>query len=389
PICLLDTIGKVFEKVIATRLSAAIEAAGGLSPEQYGFRKGKSTLDAISKVVKTAEEACAGSRWRGGSKSYCLVVTLDIRNAFNSADWSRTLEALQRFNIPGYLQRIAPNTSMVGFADDVAIVVVAKHLAAAEELANAAVRAVESWLTVAGLDLAAQKTEAVLISSRKAVETASVQVGGTTIRSQRAIKYLGVLIDTRLSFKEHLEYVQRKASGTAGALSRMLLNTRGPKQATRKLLTSVVTSQILYAAPAWAKAAQVKTYMRGVEATYRLCALRIACSFRTVSDEAALVIAGQVPLRELIRERAEIHTAVPGRHPRGHGGRGAAGRQRPEPQEGTGAGRDSQPSDEAGTSADPKRGHGSVQQMPTRGYVPIEVEEATAPFAVQAGQAAG
>ncbi|XP_034663426.1 uncharacterized protein LOC117898281 [Drosophila subobscura] len=41
------------------------------------------------------------------------------------------------------------------------------------------------------------------------------------------------------------------------------------------------------------------------------------------------------------------------------------------------------------TSADPKRGHGSVQQMPPRGYVPIEVEEAAALSAVQAGKAAG
>jgi len=29
PICLLDTIGKVFERVIATRLNAAMEDAGG------------------------------------------------------------------------------------------------------------------------------------------------------------------------------------------------------------------------------------------------------------------------------------------------------------------------------------------------------------------------
>jgi len=45
PICLLDTIGTVFERVIATRLNAAMEEAGGLSSNQYGFRKGKSTLD--------------------------------------------------------------------------------------------------------------------------------------------------------------------------------------------------------------------------------------------------------------------------------------------------------------------------------------------------------
>ncbi|XP_041631703.1 uncharacterized protein [Drosophila kikkawai] len=85
----------------------------------------------------------------------------------------------------------------------------------------------------------------------------------------------------------------------------MLPNTRGPKQYTRKLLSSVVTAQILYAAPVWAEAASVKSYMRGVEATYRLCVTRIACSFRTISEDAALVIAGHVPLAELIRERKE------------------------------------------------------------------------------------
>ncbi|KAH8317373.1 hypothetical protein KR059_011684, partial [Drosophila kikkawai] len=118
------------------------------------------------------------------------------------------------------------------------------------------------------------------------------------------------IIDTRLSFKEHLEYVHQKASCTAGALSSMLPNTRGPRQYTRKLLSFVVTAQILYAAPVWAEAVSVKSYMRGVEATYRVCDIRIACSFRTISEDAALVIAGQVPLAELIRERKEIFVAM-------------------------------------------------------------------------------
>ncbi|XP_041451300.1 uncharacterized protein LOC121404949 [Drosophila obscura] len=50
--------------------------------------------------------------------------------------------------------------------------------------------------------------------------------------------------------------------------------------------------------------------MRGLEATYRICAIRITCSFRTILDEAALVIAGQIPLGELIRERKDIHDAT-------------------------------------------------------------------------------
>jgi len=37
PICLLDTV----EKLISKRLNLAVDAAGGLYPTQFGFRKGK------------------------------------------------------------------------------------------------------------------------------------------------------------------------------------------------------------------------------------------------------------------------------------------------------------------------------------------------------------
>ncbi|KAH8329755.1 hypothetical protein KR074_011682 [Drosophila pseudoananassae] len=70
----------------------------------------------------------------------------------------------------------------------------------------------------------------------------------------------------------------------------MLLNIRGLRQERRKLITSVVSSQILYAAPVWAKAMGVRSYARGIEADYRLCAPRTSCAFTTVSDDAALVI---------------------------------------------------------------------------------------------------
>ncbi|XP_062121740.1 uncharacterized protein LOC133835714 [Drosophila sulfurigaster albostrigata] len=85
PICLIDVAGKLLEKVICTRLEEAILVNGNLSPNQYGFRKARSTVDAIEKVVGIASNAIGGTRWKGGQKKYCLMVTLDIRNAFNSA----------------------------------------------------------------------------------------------------------------------------------------------------------------------------------------------------------------------------------------------------------------------------------------------------------------
>jgi len=88
------------------------------------------------------------------------------------------------------------STNIVGFGDDVALVVVAKEVAAVEAAACCAIRAVMEWLLVSGLELASHKTEEVLISGRKAVESAHIQIGGTSIVSQRAIRYLGVKLDT-------------------------------------------------------------------------------------------------------------------------------------------------------------------------------------------------
>jgi len=55
---------------------------------------------AVNRVVEVAAQAIEGTRWKGGSKKYCLMVTLYIRNAFNTARWKRILEALIGFGVP-------------------------------------------------------------------------------------------------------------------------------------------------------------------------------------------------------------------------------------------------------------------------------------------------
>jgi len=85
PICLIDGSGKLLEKLVCIRLERAIADAGDLSRSQFGFRKARSTVDAVNRVVEIAAQAIEGTRWKGGSKEYCLMVTLDIWNAFNTA----------------------------------------------------------------------------------------------------------------------------------------------------------------------------------------------------------------------------------------------------------------------------------------------------------------
>jgi len=193
-------------------------------------------------------------------------------------------------------QELPERCTVVGFADDIALVTVAKTLEEITDRCSLSIDTLMCWLADNGLAVSEHKTEAVLISSRKIVEKATIRVGSTPIETSASTKYLGVLIDHRLSFKTHLSYAVAKASRSTAAISRMVANTRGPKQHSRRIIATVVTSTILYAAPIWAEAMKTASYGRQCKAVYRRCALRITSSFCTVSEEAALVVAGTIPI---------------------------------------------------------------------------------------------
>jgi len=103
PLCMLDTIGKLFKKLLTQRLREHLAAGRNLSRNQYGFRAGKSTLDVMSRVRTLVENA----NGRGQARNlYVGMLTLDVKNAFNSAPWDAILSALLRKGTPHYLLNI-------------------------------------------------------------------------------------------------------------------------------------------------------------------------------------------------------------------------------------------------------------------------------------------
>lgn len=97
PLCILDTAGKLLERLILARLAVHVEDTGGLSPRQFGFRQGSSTMDAIRAVVAEADAAACGPVQ---DRHLCVMITLDVRNTFNSAPWKLIDAALGRRSTP-------------------------------------------------------------------------------------------------------------------------------------------------------------------------------------------------------------------------------------------------------------------------------------------------
>lgn len=355
PLCMLDTAGKVLEKLLQPRLLSAIRASGDLSERQYGFRRGRSTIDAIKEVIEAVRKA---EDCNHHSRRMVFLVTIDVRNAFNSARWCDILHALETtFRIPAYLLRmmrdylstrvleyettegrcmkrisagvaqgsiLGPDlwnasyddllridmpeeTRTIGYADDVAVLIAARTVDLAQLKINQVMRRVSAWMSEHGLCLAAAKTEIVILTKKRIEKILPIMVGDERVLTKPTVKYLGVTMDNKLSFGEHIRRAADKAALLTTSLSRIMANTHGPMACKRRLLVNTAQSILLYGAEVWGARMSKECWRKRLGSVQRRGALRVSCAYRTVSEPAVLVIAGVVPVGLLALERKAIY----------------------------------------------------------------------------------
>ena len=353
PICLLDSVGKLLEGLLAARLKTECEQKNAIHDHQFGFMKGRSTIDAASDVVHFLRDGMSS----GGIST---IVTVDIKNAFNSANWTIILRALQEKGVSAYLRKILQsylsnrklivnlsrrrherqvnsgvpqgsilgpllwnilydsllrikvcrNARLVAYADDLAVLATSADRVDMENAINGTLKLVTDWMTTNKLTIAPDKSEAVTVTRQRNPGEARIKILGKIIKPVNALKYLGIWIDAKLSFDTHLKETAAKARVRANALTRLMPTHGGAVSTKRKVLASVINSVSLYGAEIWGnRLTMAQTTI--LEQPQALIARRITSAYRTTAKEAVLVLADLPPLALEAQRRWDNYNATP------------------------------------------------------------------------------
>lgn len=261
PISLLPTLSKILEKIINNQLITYMEKYQLLSPNQFGFRRGKSTTDAVEKLTDLIAESL-------DRKEKCLSIFLDLRKAFDTIPLQLLLKKLEfEIGVRGpqlrllesYLlhryQRIRvgdllsdslpvrygiPQGSILGptlflvynslcninledgditsFADDTALTFKGRSWDQVFESSQNGFELVSRWLSLNLLSLNTDKTKymtfSIVSSTQPSPGSYSIIAHSTACLFSPHIcncshlnsvdKYLGVILDNQLNFSEHV-----------------------------------------------------------------------------------------------------------------------------------------------------------------------------------------
>ncbi|KAJ6020347.1 hypothetical protein N7522_000422 [Penicillium canescens] len=301
PISLLATLGKMLESVVAERISHAVETHGLLPTSHFGARKQRSAEQALVLLQEQIYTA-----WRG--RRVLSLISFDVKGAYNGVCKERLLQRMKARGIPGDLLRwveafcsertatiqingqvsevqslpqaglpqgspLSPilflffNADLVqrqidsqggamAFVDDFTAWVTGPTAQSNREGIEAIINEALDWEKRSGATFEADKT-AIIHFAPKAykLDQGPFTIKGQTVEPKDHVKILGVLMDTKLKYKEHIARAASKGLEAAMELRRL----RGLSPATaRQLFTSTVAPVVDYASNVWMHACKDK-----------------------------------------------------------------------------------------------------------------------------------
>ncbi|EUC58976.1 reverse transcriptase, partial [Rhizoctonia solani AG-3 Rhs1AP] len=209
-----------------------------------------------------------------------------------------------------------------GYIDDVAFLVEAATFEEANEMLKDMMErrggALE-WAKVHTSEFALEKTALVGFKGRSSQVPAEVEIGGTVIKPVTSHKFLGVIFDEKLMWREQRQAVLKKATVWAQLIRRVCRVNHGLKPgAVRRLHDAIFLPKVTYAADVWweptvkivgKKKKGAVGFTKRLQSVQRTVALAITGALRTSPTDALISHAGIYPI-ELELRRAAHRAAV-------------------------------------------------------------------------------
>ena len=250
PISLLSIPGKILEAVVCNSINDHLQSHNLLSRNQWGFRKNRSTEGLLLRMTETWKSALDQGLVVG-------VLFVDLRKAFDSVNHSILLEKLKATGISGsllswianYLSNRSqfvqtsgkksvlqpvkygvPQGSILGprlfsiyvndlpesmsygdlymFADDTTVYTIGKDTDMIISSLQCILSQLHIWCTANRLIAHESKTEAMLISRSVFIgPLPALRYGTKTTKFKSSSKCLGLIIDNKLSWQDHIRNV--------------------------------------------------------------------------------------------------------------------------------------------------------------------------------------
>lgn len=294
PISVLPCFSKILEKIVYNRTVKFLDRNNILGSYQYGFRSKYSTsmalTDISNKIVDAFEE-----------NSFLIGVFVDLSKAFDTINHDVMLTKLKHYGIRGlahnwynsylsnrcqctkfknctsqskkivcgvpqgsllgpllfilYINDIAnvSNTpSYILYADDTNILFSGKDLISLQDKVNENLDKLCKWFQANRLSVNPRKCNYIVFSNRnKSYDTDSVKVKLNNVEIPRVekTKFLGVIIDSKLTWKFHIQELEKKLSKNIGIISR--LSYVLPADVSRMLYSTLVLPYLSYCNLVW------------------------------------------------------------------------------------------------------------------------------------------
>ena len=288
PISLLPVLAKIFEKKIYSELTNYVQNNNILCNQQSGFRKNFSTQITITKVLQNIITAIE-------NKETSICIFLDLKKAFDMVDHTILLRKLEIYGVRGlslslfssYLSNRAQYVQVDGYSSDIFPQIrgipqgsvlsgllfnlfindivnssnIAKFQLFADDTslffnhqlfstANDELKNIGDWLASNKLSINIEKTVYLLFNSTKIVPPLpELQLYGTPIQRQNNTKFLGILIDDKLSWKNHAHSIIGKISRMLGVIYKIKNNLT--LSALRTIYLSLIQPSIHYGIIFW------------------------------------------------------------------------------------------------------------------------------------------